>query len=484
MKKKNRWVGTAIIAILIIATLYLISGTYQTKNAGITAQQQRTSIEKTGDFFPKTFSKRGQSDARLTDPWDIWIEEQAEAHTQAVIKAIYKQNPKTQRFSQAHIERMRNQYRAALIAELSKVKEHYENPPPIFHPEPTITPKQPERYTGAQTTEAILSKFAEAYNKNWETPKIAEKYPQEEWIQMLLDKGITIEDERDFFWYQEPRRELTRIENDPSMWASGVFGIPPTDDWETYKNAYIEKKLWRHELSLNAMKSDPNSTGGIFVGENQDVFLRTTGKRVYVEREGTGAIFYGGQNLTQVQRFELLTKGVTPENYEIVYIDSKGGVLSDSPPLVTREDILNAGGTPPPEEWFNKDFSQQVPSDFEPNISVQESTDYRKFDAPNPVDETQQNAQKQIEQAQQNAERMLENITKSDAEIVTEIEKQLIPDIPTEAGFEKNLRERFSVERFNRALSTINKYGPEEGLRRLKESDPEIAEHIEKQRQR
>ena len=49
------------------------------------------------------------------------------------------------------------------------------------------------------------------------------------------------------------------------------------------------------------------------------------------------------------------------------------------------------------------------------------------------------------------------------------------PELPSAAIFEKRLRETFSAQRFNTALQTLNRYGPEEGLRRLQKSDPEIA---------
>ena len=55
-----------------------------------------------------------------------------------------------------------------------------------------------------------------------------------------------------------------------------------------------------------------------------------------------------------------------------------------------------------------------------------------------------------------------------------------IPAFPTEAGLETQLRERFSPERFGTAAQTLHRYGPEEGLRRLKVSDPEVATHIER----
>ena len=56
------------------------------------------------------------------------------------------------------------------------------------------------------------------------------------------------------------------------------------------------------------------------------------------------------------------------------------------------------------------------------------------------------------------------------------------PDSPTVEKLEADLREQFSPERFERAMSTLERYGPEEGLRRLKESDPEVAKQVEKAR--
>ena len=52
------------------------------------------------------------------------------------------------------------------------------------------------------------------------------------------------------------------------------------------------------------------------------------------------------------------------------------------------------------------------------------------------------------------------------------------PDVFSEEGFKVSLRERFSPERFNRAMQTLNRHGHEEGIRRLQASDPEVAEHV------
>ena len=55
-----------------------------------------------------------------------------------------------------------------------------------------------------------------------------------------------------------------------------------------------------------------------------------------------------------------------------------------------------------------------------------------------------------------------------------------LPNLPTIADFQKTLQERFSPQRFNNALQILTQYGPTEGLQRLKESDAEIATHIER----
>lgn len=53
------------------------------------------------------------------------------------------------------------------------------------------------------------------------------------------------------------------------------------------------------------------------------------------------------------------------------------------------------------------------------------------------------------------------------------------PELPTNKSLKTALRKQFSPERFHRALQTLNRYGPEEGLRRLKDTDPEVAKQVE-----
>jgi hypothetical protein len=81
----------------------------------------------------------------------------------------------------------------------------------------------------------------------------------------------------------------------------------------------------------------------------------------------------------------------------------------------------------------------------------------------------------------------LKQVPSTVEEIEAELLKTLFPDereLPTESSIENVVREQFSPQRFNAAVRTLSQYGPQEGLRRLKASDPEIAIYVERLIQR
>ena len=65
------------------------------------------------------------------------------------------------------------------------------------------------------------------------------RYPRREWLQTLLNKNVTIENIDDYCRYLNARDMLMRIQNKPDVWTSGLFDISPTENWETYQEAYI-----------------------------------------------------------------------------------------------------------------------------------------------------------------------------------------------------------------------------------------------------
>ena len=120
-----------------------------------------------------------------------------------------------------------------------------------------------EKYTGSQNaqelmkaldadynkghgkTEVSLSRKdngieTESYNSNFTISEIDARYPRAEWFQLLLDRGIIIGTLYEYASTLSQRHALALLEDNPNLWQSGVLDIPPTDDWETYKAAYID----------------------------------------------------------------------------------------------------------------------------------------------------------------------------------------------------------------------------------------------------
>ncbi len=93
------------------------------------------------------------------------------------------------------------------------------------------------KVTGAKTT---------TYSSDLTLSEIDARYPRAEWLQLLLDKGITIDDSFKYASMLSKRYTLALLEDNPDLQQSGFLGIPPTDDWETYKAAYIDKLVNDH----------------------------------------------------------------------------------------------------------------------------------------------------------------------------------------------------------------------------------------------
>ena len=141
------------------------------------------------------------------------------------------------------------------------LREHIE-----FDPE---TPPSDKEYTGPQNAQELMKALDADYNKglakirvsvsrkftgaktttysnNLTISEIDARYPRAEWLQLLLDKGITIDDSHEYASMLSKRYTLALLEDNPDLQQWGFLGIPPTNDWETYKAAYIDKLVNDH----------------------------------------------------------------------------------------------------------------------------------------------------------------------------------------------------------------------------------------------
>lgn len=178
-------------------------------------------------------------------PWEAWIDEQ----TDTVLK------------SAGDIDDVRRtEMRATIREKFSSLAKELKNE--------IVSPPQTQDYAILQTVKELQNTYDDGYNEkhkdstvrvsytvsdteifaydeNVPLAEVDAKYPRDTWLQMLLDKGITIKNADAYWEYLFLRDTLVLLERQPQVWTSGLFSIPATEDWETYKAAYIERELDR-----------------------------------------------------------------------------------------------------------------------------------------------------------------------------------------------------------------------------------------------
>ena len=192
-----------------------------------------------------------QPDAQTAeDPWEAWVDEQ----TETVLKSAGEMD-------EARRAEMRASIRAKFSALAAELKNEIASPP------------QTQDYAILQTVKELRDAYDEGYNRkhkdttvrvsytvgnteifaydeNIPLTEVDAKYPRDAWLQMLLDKGITIKNAKAYWEYLFLRDTLVHLERQPQVWTSGLFGIPATEDWETYKDAYIVRELGQIQKRL------------------------------------------------------------------------------------------------------------------------------------------------------------------------------------------------------------------------------------------
>ena len=192
-----------------------------------------------------------QPDAQTAeDPWEAWVDEQ----TDTVLKSAGEMD-------EARRAEMRASIRTKFSALAAELKNEIASPP------------QTQDYAILQTVKELRDAYDKGYNRkhkdttvrvsytvgdaeifaydeNIPLAEVDAKYPRDAWLQMLLDKGITIKNAKAYWEYLFLRDTLVHLERQPQVWTSGLFGIPATEDWETYKDAYIVREIDRIQERL------------------------------------------------------------------------------------------------------------------------------------------------------------------------------------------------------------------------------------------
>ncbi|MDE0483006.1 MAG: hypothetical protein OXI67_10545 [Candidatus Poribacteria bacterium] len=198
--------------------------------------------------------------------------EQTRENAEQQIERIHEQIEQNAEAAEEQIERIREkaeEYRDNSDERIERIRERIEelrdaadNHSERVHIETHRSVEQP---TAPNRVQSLIGRFDKQYNerhaattisnsyvmngvevlkysgKLLSLPEMDERYPRSEWLQTFLEKNITIENLDDYCRYLNARDMLMRIQKKPEVWTSGLFNIPPTDNWETYQEAYINQ---------------------------------------------------------------------------------------------------------------------------------------------------------------------------------------------------------------------------------------------------
>ncbi len=145
------------------------------------------------------------------------------------------------------------------------------------------------------------------------------KYPRHEWIQMLLDKGVSIEDYKDYEEYLDIRI---------NVFSNEYLVDHDADEFE--QSVYIDKEISQYQLIQEARRDNPEIEDWTVIGENA---LPSVPGRMYVCKIDSEYEIKSSKNrnsepkLSEEQKADLQNNGIEPEGWEVVYVDKNGNII-------------------------------------------------------------------------------------------------------------------------------------------------------------
>ena len=447
------------VFVLFLATLGYFSLHWFTKSPSLSPVMEERDNAK--NRISKQPAEEKGAPFQGQDPWSVFHNKMVDLAIEGFRKAGVRMTPED-------IESVR----AQLVAQHETLRAAGEEVPKVPKFLEVITKvSRGELHKGPQTVESIMETFDAMHSESTPLAEVDMKYPRAKWIQRCLDRGVVFEDYGDYSGFLSMRHEVIDYENNPNsdlnMEMKKYYGLPPEASLEEYTNAAIDGT----RRDLTAMKAaeheDPAVSGG-FGTPNGFIPMRQGVLYVKVDEKGFGANFYGDP-ISEEEKEDLLFHGIAPRGLEVIYLDEDDKPLS----LDVR----------PKLDLANYDLSDEVWEAMAQNMSdedweVMGIERDRLLEIRAARKETQATT-KTVEQTQTEA---LESVIQSDSEMSADLEKQLTPEKPTDESIETQLREQLSPERFDKARRLIDQYGTAEGLRRLREMDPEAARQFERGR--
>ena len=309
---------------------------------------------------------------------------------------------------------------------------------------------------------SVMKKFDARFRSGWanRSEEIEQRFPTDEWIQRLLDMGIAIDNYSNYSGYLNGRWKFYHAKNDLEELSAlkDSYGLDADASWDEVLETGIRFGVKLHNLTDQAIATDPRVYGGSL--SKHGVFIPIRLKTVYIQSgtmtTGTGVPDWVPHEIRRREQGFSPSREI-PDDIDIIYLDKNGQPLSEGK-------TTNGGDNGEVPAFRNSeadtilesirerlpsanDFDNSFEEDFPPDSA--ESFEFEKPNVPKRV---------------------------------ADLEKQLTPELPTTESIKTQLKEQLSPERFSKAQQLIDEYGTEEGLRRLRESDPEAARRFERER--
>ena len=218
------------------------------------------------------------------------------------------------------------------------------------------TPLVIEKYTGPQNAQELMKALDADYNKghaktevslsrkdngietenyssNLTISEIDARYPRAEWLQLLLERGIIIGTLYEYASNLSQRHVLAFLEDNPNLWQSGILDIPPTNDWETYKAAYINMlvEIERTKAEIERRKPEIERTKAEI--ERTVERIKEQVERVKVQIEQSKKDVERAQKKLNSQQFEEVRKQLEHARKQIVRVQEALEHLKEPTPV-------------------------------------------------------------------------------------------------------------------------------------------------------
>jgi hypothetical protein len=269
---RQKWI-IAILVLLVFGTAFFLFQRSK-NNTDVVGGELLSSEEKAAVTTALRLHPLASEEKRLIEKkrgistWEEYIDGSTELALGVAVEFGEREIPGWGRLGTSEaIALKRSEIRSQLVRATAQLRA--EQPPPEDLRDLPIfdatnyppKPAPPKHYEGPQTPEALIAEFDQYLLEVYpEASEFDEHYPKAVWLQRILDKGAVFEKDSDYGYYlSEVRRELIELKAKPDEWRSGSRGIPPTSNFEDYKEGYIERKIWENNITNKVSKESPDN---------------------------------------------------------------------------------------------------------------------------------------------------------------------------------------------------------------------------------